>query len=134
MANVPVAALMMESIKWVHVACAVLSGGGFFIRGILMMRESVWLQARMVKVVPHVVDTVLLVSAIALASQWGWAALQLPWILAKIVALLVYIGLGVVALRAGPSKRVRVLAWLAAMLVFTYIIAVAVSKNPLAFF
>ncbi len=125
---------MMESVKWLHVACAVLSGGGFFIRGILMIRGSVWLQARMVKVVPHVVDTVLLVSAIALVSQWGWAALQLPWLLAKIVALLVYIVLGVVALRAGRSKRVRVLAWLAAMLVFAYIVAVAMSKNPLAFF
>jgi len=125
---------MMESIKWLHVACAMLSGGGFFIRGILMIRGSVWLQARMVKVIPHVVDTVLLVSAIALASQWGWAALQLPWLLAKVVALLVYIALGVVALRAGRSKRVRVLAWLAAMLVFAYIVAVAMNKNPLAFF
>jgi len=125
---------MMESIKWLHVACAVLSGGGFFIRGILMMRESVWLQARMVKIAPHVVDTVLLASAIILASQWGWAALQLPWLLAKIVALLAYIGLGVVALRAGRNKQVRVLAWLAAMLVFVYIITVAMSKNPLVFF
>lgn len=134
MADIPVAPLMMESIKWLHVACAMLSGGGFFIRGILMIRGSVWLQARMVKVIPHVVDTVLLVSAIALASQWGWAALQLPWLLAKVVALLVYIALGVVALRAGRSKRVRVLAWLAAMLVFAYIVAVAMNKNPLAFF
>jgi len=125
---------MMEGIKWLHVASVLLSGGGFFIRGILMMRESAWLQVRMVKIAPHVIDTVLLVSAIVLASQWGWAALQLPWLLAKIVALLVYIGLGVLALRAGRSKRVRVLAWLAAMSVFAYIIAVAVSKNPLAFF
>ncbi len=125
---------MMESIKWLHVACAVLSGGGFFIRGMLMMRESVWLQARMVKVAPHVVDTVLLASAIVLASQWGWVALQLPWLLAKIVALLAYIGLGVVALRTGRNKQVRVLAWLAAMSVFVYIIIVAVSKNPLVFF
>ncbi len=124
---------MMESIKWVHIACAVLSGSGFFIRGIWMMRESAWLQVRMVKVVPHVVDTVLLVSAVVLASQWGWAALQLPWLLVKIVALLVYIGLGVVALRAGRNKRVRVLTWLAAMLVFVYIMTVAVSKNPLVF-
>jgi len=125
---------MMEGIKWLHVACALLSGGGFFIRGILMMRESAWLQVRMVKIAPHVVDTLLLLSAIALASQWGWAALQLPWLLAKIVALLVYIGLGVMALRAGLSKRVRVLAWLAALLVFAYIITVAVSKTPLVFF
>jgi len=125
---------MMESIKWLHVTCALLSGGGFFIRGILMMRESAWLQARMVKVVPHVVDTVLLVSAIALASRWGWVALQLPWLLAKIIALLAYISLGMVALRTGHNKRVRVLAWLAAMSVFVYIITVAISKNPWVFF
>ncbi|HHI93881.1 MAG TPA: hypothetical protein ENK04_10295 [Gammaproteobacteria bacterium] len=124
----------MESIKWLHVACALLSGSGFFTRGILMMRESAWLQVRMVKIIPHVVDTLLLVSAIVLASQWGWAALQEPWLLAKIVALLVYIGLGMVALRLGRSKRVRVVAWLAAMFVFVYIVSVAVNKNPLAFF
>jgi len=125
---------MIEGIKWLHVVCALLSGGGFFIRGILMIRESAWLQMRMVRIAPHVVDTLLLLSAIALASQWGWAALQLPWLLAKIVALLVYIGLGVMALRAGLSKRVRVWAWLAALLVFAYIITVAVSKTPLVFF
>ena len=124
----------MESIKWLHVACALLSGSGFFTRGILMIREPDWLQVRMVKIIPHVVDTLLLVSAIVLASQWGWAALQEPWLLAKIVALLVYIGLGMVALRLGRSKRVRVVAWLAAMFVFVYIVSVAVNKNPLAFF
>jgi len=125
---------MMESIKWLHVTCALLSGGGFFVRGLLMIRESAWLRARMARVFPHVVDTVLLVSAIALTSRWGWAALQLPWLLAKIVALLAYIGLGMVALRTGRSKQVRVLAWLSAMLVFVYIITVAISKNPLVFF
>lgn len=124
----------MESIKWLHVACALLSGSGFFTRGILMIREPAWLQVRMVKIIPHVVDTLLLVSAIVLASQWGWAALQEPWLLAKIVALLVYIGLGMVALRLGRSKCVRVVAWLAAMFVFVYIVSVAVNKNPLAFF
>ncbi len=56
----------------------VVERGGVFIRGILMMRESVWLQTRMVKVIPHVVGTMLLASAIVLAAQWGWAALQLP--------------------------------------------------------
>jgi uncharacterized membrane protein SirB2 len=120
----------MESIKFVHVVCAVLSGSGFFVRGILMLRESSYLQTRALKITPHVVDTLLLLSAIILASQWGWAALQMPWLLAKIIALLLYIVLGVVALRAGRSKPVRVAAWLAAMLVFAYIVAVAVSKSP----
>jgi uncharacterized membrane protein SirB2 len=124
---------MMEAIKWLHVGCAVLSGSGFFVRGILMMRDSALLQARVVKITPHIIDTLLLVSAILLASQWGWAALQMPWLLAKIIALLVYIGLGMLALRVGRTKAVRVSAWCAAMLVFAYIVATAVSKNPLFF-
>jgi uncharacterized membrane protein SirB2 len=124
----------MDIIKLIHVSTALLSISGFVARGILMMRGSALLQARWVKVLPHVNDTLLLASAIFLASQWGWAALQLPWLLAKIVALLVYIALGMVALRAGRTKAVRVLTWLAAVLVFAYIVAVARSKSPLIFF
>jgi len=124
----------MDIIKLIHVTTALFSISGFVARGILMLRDSPLLQTRWVKVLPHVNDTLLLASAIFLAAQWGWAALQLPWLLAKIVALLLYIALGMVALRAGRSKRVRMLAWLAAVLVFAYIVAVARSKNPLIFF
>lgn len=121
----------MELVKWLHVACALLSFSGFFARGLLMVVASPWLQARAVKVVPHVVDTVLLVSAVILASQWGWAALTMPWLLTKLIALLIYIALGMLALRKGRTKTVRVSAWLAAMTVFVYIVAVAITKNPL---
>lgn len=114
----------------VHIGCALLSGGGFFFRGILMMRGSDLLHARLIKLAPHVVDTVLLASAIILASQWGWAALEMPWLIAKIVALLFYIVIGSVALRRGKTKSVRVSAWVIALLVFAYIVAVAVTKNP----
>lgn len=125
--------LGMEFIKLVHVVCAILSGCGFFIRGVLMVRESAYLQAWPIKILPHVLDTVLLVSAIILASQWGWAALQMPWLLAKIVALLLYIGLGTVALHRGKTKTKRISAWLVALLVFVYILVTAVTKNPLLF-
>ena len=123
--------LLMEGVKQVHVACVILSGCGFFFRGILMIQASALLQARLIKIAPHVVDTVMLVSAITLASQWGWAALTMPWLLAKIVALFVYIALGTVALRRGRTKAIKVSAWLAALGVFSYIVAVAVTKSPL---
>ena len=100
----------MDIIKLIHVTTALLSISGFVARGILMLRGSPLLQARWVKVLPHVNDTLLLASAIILAAQWGWAALQMPWLLAKIAALLFYIALGMVALHAGRSKRVRMLA------------------------
>jgi uncharacterized membrane protein SirB2 len=123
----------LELIKALHVTCVVLSISGFIGRGILMIRQPAMLHARWIKVSPHINDTVLLVSAILLASQWGWAALQLSWILAKIVALLVYITLGVIALRAGRSQSIRIAAWLAAIATFSYIVSVAITKNPLVF-
>jgi uncharacterized membrane protein SirB2 len=92
-----------------------------------MIADSPRLAARWVRVVPHANDTVLLVAALYLASFHG---LQ-PWIVAKLVALVAYILIGMVALRRGPTKPVRVAGWIVAQLVFLYIVAVAVIKNPL---
>jgi len=121
----------LEYIKTLHITCAMLSLCGFSGRGILMIRQSPALYARWLKITPHINDTVLLVSAILLASQWGWSALQMHWILAKIIALLVYITLGTIALRAGRSQSIRITAWLAALATFGYIVSVAITKNPL---
>ena len=120
-------------VKTIHVSSAVLSIGGFFVRGILMIKVSPLLQARVSRIAPHIIDTVLLVSAVVLVSRWGWMVLQQPWLITKIVALLVYIALGMIALREGRVMAVRIGAWLAAMLVFFYIVTVAMTKNPLPF-
>ncbi len=111
-----------------------LSFAGFFIRGIWMLQGSVKLQQRWVKTTPHVVDTFLLVSAIILAVQLHLSPLQHPWLMAKIIALLVYIGAGMVALRYGRSRNERLAAWLFGMLTFLYIVSVAVSKSVLGWF
>lgn len=120
----------MGIAKLIHISCALISISGFVGRGILMIKGSPLLTARWVKVLPHINDTILLVAAIVLASQWGWSALQMPWILAKIIALLVYISLGMLALKPGRSLSVRTTAWLAAIVTFAYIVTVAVTKNP----
>ena len=57
-----------------------------------------------------------------------------PWLLAKIMGLLLYIGLGMVALRPGQPLTRRVLAWLAALATFAWIVSVAMTKSPLGFF
>jgi uncharacterized membrane protein SirB2 len=121
----------MEIVKSIHIVCALLSISGFVGRGLLMIKCSPLLTARWVKVSPHIIDTILLLSAIMLASQWGWPALQMPWLLAKIIALLIYIVLGSLALRPGLPQSVRILAWLAAIVTFAYIVSVALTKNPL---
>jgi len=92
------------------------------------------LQQRWVKITPQLVDTVLLVSAIVLAIQLRFSPLELPWLMMKIIALLVYIGAGLVALRFGRSKTIRLYAWLFSLLTFLYIVSVAFSKSVLGVF
>ena len=84
----------MEMVKTIHVAFVALSFAGFFIRGIWMLRDSTLLRQRWVRITPQVVDTVLLVSAIVLAVQLHYSPMEQPWLMAKIIALVVYIAVG----------------------------------------
>lgn len=118
-------------LKYLHVICVVLSYFGFLGRGILMIQESPALHARWAKIAPHAVDTGLLASAVALAAVLEQYPLVHAWITAKVIALLPYIGLGMVALKYGRTRRVRIAAWVAAQLVFFYIVAVARTRNPM---
>ena len=119
-----------STLKFIHAGSVIASYTLFFVRGVWMMRVPAMLERRWVKTVPHVIDTVLLVSAIALAvtiKQYPFAA---PWLTAKVLALVVYIVLGTIALKRGKTMRVRMLTWIAAQLVFLYIVAVAITHNP----
>lgn len=122
------------SLKHLHMGFAGLSGGFFLLRGVWMLADSRLLQARWVRTLPHVIDTILLSSAIALALWSSQYPLRQGWLTAKVLALLAYIVLGTIALKRGPTKAVRAVAYVAAVLVFLYIVGVAVSKNPLFFF
>lgn len=120
-------------VKYLHVSCAAVSYVGFFARGILMIRESPQLQARWVRIVPHVVDTMLLASALALVAMSQQYPFVEPWLTAKVVGLVVYIGFGMVALHRGKTKGARIATWIAAQIVFLYIVAVAVTRSAVPF-
>ena len=115
--------------KLTHVTCVVLSYAGFFLRGMWMIRDSRMLERRWVRVLPHVVDTALLASAIALSMMLKQYPLVEPWLTAKVAGLLLYIVLGMVALNYGTTRRIRTGAWIAAQAVFLYIVAVALTRN-----
>jgi uncharacterized membrane protein SirB2 len=116
-------------VKQVHVTCAVISYLGFFARGVGMMRDAAWMGAKWVRIVPHVVDTLLLASALALAFMSRQYPLAQPWLTAKVIALAAYIVVGVFALRRGRTRALRVGAWIAAQAVFFYIVAVALTRS-----
>mgnify|MGYP001428664463 FL=1 len=122
------------ALKWVHIACAILSISGFALRGTLMLLDSPLLAARFVRIAPHVVDTMLLASALWLAALIGQYPFAQGWLTAKVLALIAYIVLGTVALKRARSKVVRGAAFALALAAAGYIVSVALTRNPLGFF
>ncbi|HLR13302.1 MAG TPA: SirB2 family protein [Burkholderiaceae bacterium] len=115
------------AIKHLHVTSAVLSILFFMIRAWWSVTENALLQTRLVRVLPHIIDTILLVCGVLLAIWIGpWQA----WIGAKIIALLLYIAIGMVAIRRGRTPHARALAAVVAVLIFFYIVGVALTHNP----
>lgn len=120
-------------IKHLHVTAAGLSILFFVIRAYWSVTENALLQMKFVKIAPHIIDTVLLVAAILLSMMLGAAAAQ-PWVLTKIVLLLVYIGVGTIAIKRGRTPRSRAIAAVIAVLVFIYIVGVALKHHPASWF
>ena len=118
------------ALKLLHRACAVVSIVGFAVRWRSGLAGQTWVRSRAARTLPHVVDTVLLLTALALAVGAGFTPGNAPWLLTKIVALLAYIGLGMVALSPRRPRRWRVAAGWAALAVFGHIVAVAWFKHP----
>ncbi len=123
--------MLYLALKAAHVACAVLSISGFVLRGILMLADSPLLAARFVRVAPHVVDTVLLASALWLAALIGQYPFVHGWLTAKVLALVAYIVLGAVALKRARGKAARAVAFALALCAAAYIVSVALTRDPL---
>ena len=125
---------LLALLKNMHMASAFLSVGGFILRGFWMLTDSPLLQNRAVKILPHAIDTLLLGSAVGMLIILHASPFAAPWLVAKILALLLYIFLGMIALRFGRTRTQRAAAYFAALLTASYIVSVAVSKSPLGFF
>ena len=122
--------MAFEWLKLLHASSALLSISGFALRGYWMLTGNPRLRARPTRVLPHILDTLLLASAIGMLVIWQANPFEFAWLSAKIAALLCYIGLGMVAFRFGKTRRVRVTTFGMALLTAAYIIAVAFTKSP----
>ncbi|SAK70192.1 hypothetical protein AWB75_03579 [Caballeronia catudaia] len=120
------------SVRAIHMTCAGLSIAGFVLRWIWMLTDSHLLTARPAKVLPHVMDTLLLASAVALVAIVGFSA-NAAWLSAKIAGLVVYIVLGTLALKRARTKGARAVYGVLAIIVFAFIASVARSHDPLGF-
>jgi uncharacterized membrane protein SirB2 len=120
-------------LKQFHLATIVITLVLFVLRGFWMMANSPRLQARWVRIVPHVNDAFLLSSGIGLAVLIQQYPLVHDWLTAKFFALILYIVLGTLAIKRGKTRGLRIAAWVAALLVFAYMAAVAVAHDPCPF-
>lgn len=117
------------AIKHLHVTAAVASIVFFIIRAWWSVGGSPLLRTGFARIAPHVIDTVLLLAAIYLASVVGW---HQPWIAAKIVGLVLYILVGTVAIKRGKTPAGRAVAAIVAVIIFLYIVGVAITKQPMS--
>ncbi len=117
-------------LKLVHLSCVVLSITGFTLRALLMLTGSSLLRRRWVRTVPHFVDTLLFFSGLGLAYNLHQYPGTSPWLTAKLVALVLYVLFGAVALRGRNLPR-RLTALVLAYVTFAYMASVALTKNPL---
>lgn len=117
-------------IKWVHVAAVLLSGSLFALRGIAMLCGAGWHMAAPLRYLSYTIDTVLLTAAMMLATVLQQYPFVQGWLTMKVLLLVVYVVLGSYALKRGATRAVRTRAFVAALVVYAYIISVARAHDP----
>jgi len=120
------------AVKHVHLAAIVTSISLFVVRAGWMAYAPERLGRRWVRIAPHIVDTVLLASGVWLAWRLGAEGVR-GWLPAKLGGLVLYIVLGAIALKRGPTRSLRIAAAVAAVATFAYVASVATTKSPLGF-
>ena len=120
-------------VKHIHVTAAGLSFLGFMLRSYWMLTNNALLKSKPSKVLPHIIDTLLLIAAIYLVVVTQMYPFVVNWVTAKVLLLVVYIVAGTIALKRGKTKRKRVNALLIATASVLAIFAIAAIKPALSF-
>jgi uncharacterized membrane protein SirB2 len=121
-------------IKLVHIAAVLVSGALFLVRGLALNVGGRWAMTAPVRYVSYTIDTILLTAALMLATILHQYPFVHGWLTVKVVLLIVYIVLGTFALKRGRTRGVRLMCWIAALLVYAYIISIARAHHPAGIF
>jgi uncharacterized membrane protein SirB2 len=122
------------ALRTVHIACAMLTITLFTFRGLLMVAGSQLHRNMVLRIVPVAVDTVLLTTALMLTTVVRQYPFSTGWLTMKVLLLVAYVALGSVALRPGRTRRMRIAAFVAALVTVTFLVTVARTHSPLGVF
>ena len=121
-------------IKLIHMSSAFISISFYLLRGIWVFNSSEMMNKKWVKIIPHVNDTILLVTAIILAVSVQQYPFTHDWLTAKFIALLLYVVFGMFALKRAKEMNNKIIFFVLSLLTFSYIIGVALNRTVIWFF
>ncbi len=119
-----------QQILLLHVSCVALSGTLFTFRGALRIGGLPVANHRALRILSYLIDTTLLVAAILLTLVLHQYPFVNAWLTTKLLLLVLYIGLGTMALKHARTTAGRVAALIAALATFAFIIGVAITHQP----
>lgn len=119
--------------KHLHMTLAAISVGLFTLRFIWLMINSTKLQAKWVKITPHIIDTLLLTIGVMMAVQYSINPLEQLWLGEKLLAMIAYIFTGYYTLKLARNKSMQIIGYLGAMGWVMLIVRLAMTREPLFF-
>lgn len=120
-------------IRQFHIFVALLSGSLFALRGAFLLGGARWPLALPVRWFSYAVDTALLTAALMLLTILPGAVFANGWLAVKVSLVVVYIVLGIFALKRARTRRAQLGFYLAALLTFLAIYSIARAHHPLGF-
>lgn len=121
-------------IKLAHILFVTLSGALFAFRGAAVLLGAQWAMTKPWRMLSYVIDACLLAAGVSLLVMLSLNPVLVPWVGVKLICLLLYIVLGSLSLKRAPSERVRQLAYAGALLMFGFIVTIALAQHPLGLF
>ncbi|OGT65318.1 MAG: hypothetical protein A2993_04080 [Gammaproteobacteria bacterium RIFCSPLOWO2_01_FULL_47_190] len=118
-----------EYTRTIHIAFAVLTIISFTLRGMWMLMDSPLLLSKPARIVPHIIDTLLLFSGIVLVINYTSYHHGYGWLLAKLAAIILYIGTGAIALKYGKTRMIRIIALIISCCLLVIIVSLALTRS-----
>ncbi|KLJ01092.1 SirB2 family protein [Luteimonas sp. FCS-9] len=121
-------------IKHAHMGLALTSGALFALRGAGLLAGMRWPKAAVVRYTSYTIDTALLTAAMMLLTILPGALYANGWLATKVVLIVVYVVLGILAFGQKRPRRTRAILYVAALLTFAQIYCIARAHHPLGIF
>ncbi len=122
---------MYTILKHLHLTTIALSVLFLILQVVSHLFDHKMKDAKWLKVLPHIIHTVLLVSAVGLCIQLAQYPFVDAWVTSKLLGLVAYVILGVLAIKWARTNAMRVFALVGAIAWLVLTGKVAFTKLPL---